>query len=171
MHSSDPEAIADFVEEQRKSHVVLIYADATLVEALQEKGVQPTIVESIEDWRQFRNLDSQISIGDDNNEAANEGHQVLVGLSEVSFRGIDYRAPQSGMLLLLTKPFSSQRAYTQALDRVGRFGDRCKRYLVKGVPTVDKDVEQNNLAMLFNISTSKNFSAAHQGRGANNNAR
>ena len=72
MHSSDSEAIADFVEEQRKSHVVLIYADATLVEALQEKGVQPTIVESIEDWRQFRNLDSQISIG---------GKQFLISLT------------------------------------------------------------------------------------------
>jgi len=79
-----------------------------------------------------------------------ESHfKVLVGTQEVSFRGVDYRAPTVGIMLLLANTFSNTRAYVQALDRVGRYGDICKRVELGGLTMVDNEKKMANLAELL----------------------
>lgn len=55
-------------------------------------------------------------------------------------RGIDYRCgSNSSIALFIAASFENQREAVQGLSRVGRFGDGCARYLVAGVPLIDKD--------------------------------
>ena len=57
-------------------------------------------------------------------------------------RGHHYDTPdERGIALLLAKPCTSERAYVQALGRVGRYGKPCKRYTIKGIAKWD-DAEQ-----------------------------
>ena len=46
-------------------------------------------------------------------------------------RGCDYgtNEPQ-GIALLLATPLTSERAFVQALGRVGRYGSRCNRFIL-----------------------------------------
>ena len=53
-------------------------------------------------------------------------------------RGLDFRADGVSICLVIAKSFSCDRAADQGLARVGRFGDRCERLLVGGVPLVDR---------------------------------
>jgi hypothetical protein len=48
-------------------------------------------------------------------------------------RGSDYRAPKNGISLLIARSFVTERDFHQAMVRVGRHGDECKRYCVAGV--------------------------------------
>ena len=51
---------------------------------------------------------------------------VVVHNTEEWFRGVDYHtAHPDGIALLIAKPFSSERAYLQALGRVGRYATNC----------------------------------------------
>ena len=56
-------------------------------------------------------------------------------------RGVDYRAPGTGITLVVAKSFSNVRDADQGLKRVGRFKDACHRVLVEGVSLVDAALE------------------------------
>jgi hypothetical protein len=56
-------------------------------------------------------------------------------------RGTDYRCYNASIDLIIATSFENFREATQGLQRVGRFGDKCRRYLVAGVPFIDKDRE------------------------------
>jgi hypothetical protein len=56
-------------------------------------------------------------------------------------RGIDYRAPHIGIQLLLCAPLNNQRELLQAAMRVGRQGDPCQRFKLKGLDLIDKNAE------------------------------
>ena len=56
---------------------------------------------------------------------------------EELMRGIDYKAPDHGIALLIANALSSERALKQAMGRVGRYGEECDRYVLRGVPLVD----------------------------------
>jgi hypothetical protein len=58
-----------------------------------------------------------------------------------SMRGVDYRATSIGIHLLLCAPFSNKRELIQAAMRVGRQGDQCQRFKLKGLVLVDKAAE------------------------------
>jgi len=66
-------------------------------------------------------------------------YKLLVGTEHLAFRGIDYRAPDHRICLVLTLPFATEREYRQALMRVGRHGDECIRYRKEGVAEFDPD--------------------------------
>jgi hypothetical protein len=53
-------------------------------------------------------------------------------------RGVDYRAPLTGITLVIALSFNHEREATQALARVGRYKEPCARYLVEGVELVDE---------------------------------
>ena len=54
---------------------------------------------------------------------------VIVVTEPRLMRGFDYRsADKKGIALILCLGFGTQRGYRQALGRVGRFGDPCKRF-------------------------------------------
>jgi hypothetical protein len=72
-----------------------------------------------------------------------ESHDAILNLNKNDviiinkpnlMRGLDYRSVEKeGIALLVAKKFSSKRTYKQALGRVGRFGEPCKRYKSKDV--------------------------------------
>ena len=55
------------------------------------------------------------------NQVLMEGkYRTLVATNLEAMRGIDYRAPTKGIILLICKPFSHKREANQAGYRVGR---------------------------------------------------
>ena len=56
------------------------------------------------------------------------GKKLLIFTDELLMRGIDFRA-HKGIDLYLDVPLSNERAYIQALGRVGRHDDDCERYI------------------------------------------
>jgi hypothetical protein len=54
-------------------------------------------------------------------------------------RGFDYRAESIGITLVVAKSFINEREAIQGLNRVGRFGDQCKRILLEQVDLVDRE--------------------------------
>ena len=59
---------------------------------------------------------------------------MLVVTESSLMRGLDYQTNEpDGIALLLAEPFASPRALKQALGRVGRFDEPCKRYMLESV--------------------------------------
>ena len=58
----------------------------------------------------------------------------VVICDEENMRGVDYQTKDpNGISLLIMAPFSSHRAYEQALGRVGRYGAACRRYVISSL--------------------------------------
>lgn len=68
-------------------------------------------------------------------------HTLIVATSSFGMRGFDYRS-NKGITLIVAASFDKRRSAMQGLNRVGRFGDECKRYLVKDIELVDKVKEE-----------------------------
>ena len=78
---------------------------------------------------------------------------VLVVTEPRLMRGFDYRAAdKKGIALMLCLGFDTQRGYIQALGRVGRFGDSCRRFTLKS-STMVYEARQNELdsAIMFGL--------------------
>jgi hypothetical protein len=56
-------------------------------------------------------------------------------------RGVDYRAPITGITLVMGKSLPNTREAQQALKRVGRHKDFCERIAIEGIALVDSDAE------------------------------
>jgi hypothetical protein len=56
---------------------------------------------------------------------------------ETAFRGLDYRAPKHGILLLICQSFSHHREAQQAAYRVGRLNDHCYRRVLADISLID----------------------------------
>ncbi len=63
--------------------------------------------------------------------------KLLFATDMFAMRGIDYRAPNVGLSLIVAAPFENPREAIQGFHRVGRFQDPCKRYIVEGIKEVD----------------------------------
>ena len=57
---------------------------------------------------------------------------------ELLMRGMDYKAPEHGIALLIANALSSERLLDQALGRVGRYGEPCDRYKLGDLVLVDQ---------------------------------
>lgn len=73
---------------------------------------------------------------------------LIVTSSSFGMRGFDYRSSK-GIALVIAASFTNQRQASQGLNRVGRFGDPCKRVIAKGVELIDKEKELNYTASLI----------------------
>ena len=62
---------------------------------------------------------------------------LLIITDEVLMRGFDYRAPTNGIELLLARDFACERHLVQALGRVGRHYDPCRRFRLTGLTPVN----------------------------------
>jgi len=78
--------------------------------------------------------------------------KVFVACTEMNMRGLDFRAPMLGMTLIVNKGFSSKRDMYQGMNRVGRFGDKCKRVKLGEFDEVDPAGEAQMYTRLFAIS-------------------
>ena len=70
---------------------------------------------------------------------------IYVIKDEVKMRGIDYQAESDGIELLICAPFSCDRAYQQAINRVGRGAQGCARYVVADVANFIDPVQESQL--------------------------
>ena len=69
-------------------------------------------------------------------------NDVFVTSDEAYMRGHDYKMDDSnkeGIALFLQKPFSCKRTFLQALGRVGRYGEPCKRYVKKDLEIINSE--------------------------------
>ena len=62
-----------------------------------------------------------------------EMFRILVVDDTQIMRGTDFRAPSTGIALVMSRGLESERDVQQALGRVGRFGEKCVRYSVDNV--------------------------------------
>ena len=65
-------------------------------------------------------------------------HDILFVTLDELMRGLDYRTDEDcpetlGISLLIMSDLQSQRALIQALGRVGRFGEACRRFVWQGL--------------------------------------
>ena len=55
-----------------------------------------------------------------------------------SMRGLDYRARTNSISLVITRSFVTDRDHYQAIVRVGRQNDKCKRFGIKGISRINQ---------------------------------
>ena len=72
--------------------------------------------------------------------------KVLVVTDPNLMRAIDYRAPKCSINLLIMKQFGNLRAVVQGLGRVGRYGEACQRFKLKGLGDLVNRALQAKLA-------------------------
>ena len=82
---------------------------------------------------------------------SNIGRRVLMVTPECEMfmRGVDYRS--SHISLLIAASFSNDRAYQQALGRVGRYDYQCDRFILRGVVPVDAAAQMKKQGELVQI--------------------
>jgi len=85
---------------------------------------------------------------------SNDKYPIVVVTNEDDLRGIDFRAPKAGLLFVMAASFSNERAYMQALGRVGRMRELCSRWKVQDVPDVDQLRQLEELGQLRRIGMS-----------------
>jgi hypothetical protein len=66
-------------------------------------------------------------------------YQLVVATEQFAMRGFDYRAESVGITLIIAKSFTNEREAIQGLNRVGRFGDQCKRVIIQTVDLIDRE--------------------------------
>ena len=64
-------------------------------------------------------------------------------------RGLDYRAQKNSISLVIAKSFVTERDFQQAMVRVGRQNDKCRRFGIKGVPRINEKEINELQAKMF----------------------
>lgn len=123
----------DYVKEKAAERPVLVHCDENLKELFREQHIEYIDVDDPDriDHDRLRNLDAK--------PASDLYPIILCSDASLGMRGLDYRAPEKGICLLVAKSFRHEREAIQGLHRVGRQADPWERNLMKGLPLVDKD--------------------------------
>lgn len=66
--------------------------------------------------------------------------------------GSDFRAPTTGLTEILDKGLESERAFTQALSRVGRYGERSVRMITTRTQQIDDKLNKKLVSRLIEYS-------------------
>ena len=93
---------------------------------------------------------------------------VLLATDPLFMRGIDYRAPNLGMVFVSLRPFDHKRQKQQALCRVGRNGDKAWRYQPADMKILDEEANDAYLKKVRSFVTQKltDLEAAKERRAA-----
>ena len=81
--------------------------------------------------------------------------ECIIQTEPIAMRGLDYRAKQHDIKLIIARDFPNLRAFIQALGRVGRYDEDCERYLVPGLTPVNKEEELALAGRLMKMKKSK----------------
>ena len=100
-------------------------------------------MESLTDYNFLKTLD-------DIKYRAEDGSYPLLVSVNFGMRGLDFRTLETGIALFICTSFEHQRDAIQGLNRVGRFGEQCTRYLVDGVALIDEKRSSAHCAKVFN---------------------
>ena len=98
------------------------------------------LVEPSTDYKVLCSLDAK---------KVSERFPIVIVTEASGMRGVDYRAPHSGIMLVVTRPFENYREEQQALNRVGRNGDKCTRIKAFEGDIVDALASQESFARLI----------------------
>ena len=90
---------------------------------------EPKHIETVEKICTARGLVCSPNVTDAAKLRSLQSCDVLLVSDPLLLRGFDFRS-DSGVALLLATPLDSKRAFMQALGRVGRMGEKCKRILL-----------------------------------------
>ena len=63
--------------------------------------------------------------------------------------GTDFKAPTTGMTLILDRGLESEREALQALSKVGRYGERCVRMITSRASLVDEKLNKGLVKRLI----------------------
>jgi hypothetical protein len=77
--------------------------------------------------------------------------KLLYTTDSATMRGFDYRARNHGISLVIAESFQTERDFHQAMVRVGRHGDKCKRYGVEGVDRINKELNEKLQNDMYNF--------------------
>jgi hypothetical protein len=133
-------AIATYLEEKKNHQAMLVYGDPELKSFLKENLKVEDVDEAIDD-ESLKTLHQKDEEGK---------YRTLVSSNKKqSMRGVDFRAETNGIHLLLCTSFSNKRELIQAAMRVGRQGDSCQRFKLKGLELVDEEAENLYLQKLW----------------------
>lgn len=146
----------EHVREISKEQAVLIYTDVTEQTSLLEKLPWSEKVSAETDAASLRELDMM---------KTDQHYRVLVASDVGTMRGVDLRAPTRGLVLVIRKGFASERDKMQALTRVGRQGDKCERFISRGLSLIDKELEEELVKRLIQFRSGP----IKKGRGAKPN--
>lgn len=128
------EELCEHLRGELKSNPVLVFGNDAVETEFKEAGLHPICVDGFKDFQRLKKL---------NIKENGELYDLLVAKQEVTMRGTDFRCTNVGITLIVMKSFSSFRAAQQGLNRVGRFGDKCCRYIIDGVQLVN-DISDRN---------------------------
>jgi len=124
------ETLNAMVGRHRATSPVLVFCSDSALEQLVEEISGVTVLELVTDYKVL----TEIERADDSGM-----HRVFATAKENSMRGLDFRAPSLGMVLIVDSAFSSPRDRSQGLSRVGRFGDDCTRVKLGTFDDVDME--------------------------------
>ena len=86
---------------------------------------------------------------------------TVVQTEEYLMRGHDYNTDhEKGIALLIAASLSSERAYIQALGRVGRYGRPCKRFKLNTIQAWDSSKLEQSLQPLIDKRNNSNLRKA-----------
>lgn len=123
----DTQAIITFIQEEIKTRAVLLYCTEEMKDSILSIKIPFIDADTEQKESTLRELDIVVD----------SVYKLVVATTTEAMRGIDYRAPQTGITLIVGKSFNNIREADQGLKRVGRYKDYCKRVLIRGVHLID----------------------------------
>ena len=128
------------LKQYQSNRAILLYSDATAAQYADH---------GLPNLHQGENLKpaqlATLHLNVDNNG----NYPIVIVADEAMMRGVDYRSDGKGLLLVIQKTFTTNRDAEQGLARVGRFGDVCVRFLVKGIELVDQIANADMYSTFF----------------------
>ena len=74
---------------------------------------------------------------------------VFVVTDRLVMIGSDFKAPTTGLTMILDRGLESDREALQALSRVGRYGERCVRMMTSRTSLIDEKPHQGLIQRLI----------------------
>jgi hypothetical protein len=114
---ADNEATLAFLIEEIRIRPVLFYCSTETKDYILSMGQAFISADGIyADELSLRNLDKRVNM---------DSYGLVLATTDQSMRGVDYRAPTTGITLVIGKSLPNAREAQQALKRVGRLNDSC----------------------------------------------
>ena len=146
LEESQDQTLLSLIEKERATLPVLVFCSEEALASMWEKIPEMIEIKEIETHSDLERVEVKDEFGN---------CKVFVACAEMNMRGLDFRAPKLGMTLIVNKGFSSKRDMYQGMNRVGRFGDKCKRVKLGKFSVVDPAGEAQLWSKLFAIRDKK----------------
>ena len=120
-----------FIKMQLTKQPVLVYSETEFMDDLEDNEIKYTMIDEEVDH-------DLLSTGLDKRDENNLFKLLVIVDPDAGLRGLDYRAPYHGILMLVLRSFQHPRQMRQAALRVERWKDSGYRRILKEVPLIDR---------------------------------